>query len=168
MGVSRSQRERVAIRQQALLDAYEVYGTVLKACEVAKVPRSEHYRWLKNPRYAERFREAEEHAVQALETEARRRAMVGHDKPVFYKGEPIAQIREFSDTLLIFLLKAKRPEIYRDRLYPDRPSMPSSSTANPDAGLLTRIRRETLEHVLAEVTDPRTPPDDPASDRDPG
>ena len=35
MGVSRTQRERVAIRQQAVLEAYEIYGTVAKACEVA-------------------------------------------------------------------------------------------------------------------------------------
>ena len=38
MGVSRAQRERVALRQQAVLDAYEVYGTIAKACEVAGVP----------------------------------------------------------------------------------------------------------------------------------
>ncbi len=67
MGVSRIQRERVAIRQQAVLEAYETYGTVAKACEVARVARSEHYRWLRNKRYAARFREAEEHAIQALE-----------------------------------------------------------------------------------------------------
>ena len=60
MGVSRTQRERVAIRQQAVLEAYEIYGTVAKACEVARVARSAHYRWLRNRRYAVRFREAEE------------------------------------------------------------------------------------------------------------
>lgn len=168
MGVSRTQRERVAIRQQAFLDAYEIYGTVLKACEVAKVPRSEHYRWLKNPRYADRFRDAEEHSVQALETEARRRAMVGHDKPVFYKGEAVAQIRDFSDTLMIFLLKAKRPDIYRDRMVVERTAAHGLSTHNPDSGLLTRVSRETLEKVLEEVTDARTSPDHTASERDSG
>ena len=111
MGVSRTQRERVAIRQQAVLEAYEIYGTVAKACEVARVARSEHYRWLRNKRYAARFREAEEHAIQALETEARRRAMVGIEKPIFYKGHAIAHIHSFSDGLLMFLLKAKRPDI---------------------------------------------------------
>lgn len=166
MGVSRSQRERVAIRQQAFLDAYEVYGTVLKACEVAKVPRSEHYRWLKNPRYAERFRAAEEHAVQALETEARRRAMVGNDKPVFYRGQPVAQVREFSDALMIFLLKAKRPDVYRDRVVSERAGTPGVSTQNPDAGLLTRVSRETLERVLEEVTDTRTAAGDAPPGRD--
>ena len=55
MGVSRTQRERVAIRQQTVLEAYEIYGTVVKACEVAGVARSEHYRWRRNKRYAARF-----------------------------------------------------------------------------------------------------------------
>ena len=86
MGVSRAQRERVALRQQAVLDAYEVYGTIAKACEVASVPRSEHYRWLKGKRYAARFAEAEEQSIQALETEARRRALAGTERPLFHKG----------------------------------------------------------------------------------
>ena len=47
MGVSCAQRERAALRQQAVLDAYAMYGTIAKACEVSGVPRSEHYRWLK-------------------------------------------------------------------------------------------------------------------------
>ena len=80
-----------------------------KACEVARVARSEHYRWLRYRRYAARFREAEEHAIQALETEARRRAMVGIEKPIFYKGHAVTYVRAFSDGLLMFLLKAKRP-----------------------------------------------------------
>ena len=82
---------------------------------MARVARSEHYRWLRNRRYAARFREAEEHAIQALETEARRRAMAGVDKPIFYKGQAVTCVRAFSDGLLMFLLKAKRPDIYRDR-----------------------------------------------------
>ena len=66
MGVSRSQRERVALRQQAVLDAYAMYGTIAKACEVAGVPRSEHYRWQKGKRYAARFAEAEEQSIPGI------------------------------------------------------------------------------------------------------
>ena len=149
MGVSRTQRERVAIRQQAVLEAYEIYGTVAKACEVARVARSEHYRWLRNKRYAARFREAEEHAIQALETEARRRAMVGIEKPIFYKGHAITHIHSFSDGLLMFLLKAKRPDIYSD------------------ARVLTRLSRDTLEQALVELTDAESPPGDTDPDRHP-
>ncbi len=167
MAVSRTQRERVAIRQQTVLEAYEIYGTVVKACEVAGVARSEHYRWLRNKRYAARFLGAEEHAIQALETEARRRAMVGIDKPIFYKGHAVTHVRAFSDGLLMFLLKAKRPDIYRDR-GPSGPGPAVPSSPPPaDARVLTRLSRDTLEQVLAKLTDAGSPPGDPDPDRHP-
>ena len=168
MGVSRTQRQRVAIRQQAVLEAYEIYGTVAKACEVAGVPRSEHYRWLRrNRRYAARFQEAEEHAIQALETEARRRAMVGIEKPIFYKGQTITHIHSFSDGLLMFLLKAKRPDIYRDR-GPSGPGPAAPPSPPPtDARVLTRLSRDTLEQALVELTDAESPPGDTDPDRHP-
>ena len=138
-----------------------------KACEVAGVARSEHYRWLRYRRYAARFREAEEHAIQALETEARRRAMVGIEKPIFYKGQAIAHIRAFSDGLLMFLLKAKRPDIYRDR-GPSGPGPVVPSSPPPaDARVLTRLSRDILEQALVELTDAGSPPGDPDPDRHP-
>jgi hypothetical protein len=51
----------------------------------------------------------------ALEDEAARRAKDGWDEPVFYQGEQCGLVRKFSDTLLIFLLKARDPK-YRERL----------------------------------------------------
>jgi hypothetical protein len=66
----------------------------------------------------EAFRLAWEHAdrigTQALEAEAGRRAYHGTLKPVYYMGEECGQIREYSDTLLMFLLRARRPKKYRD------------------------------------------------------
>jgi hypothetical protein len=53
--------------------------------------------------------------VDTLEAEADRRAAEGTLRPVFYKGEQCGEIREYSDTLLIFRLKALRPEKYRER-----------------------------------------------------
>ena len=43
--------------------------------------------------------------------------MDGHNSrpPVYYQGKEVGQIRKFSDTLLIFLLKGARPETYRER-----------------------------------------------------
>ena len=49
-----------------------------------------------------------------LEAEARRRAAIGVDEPVFYKGKVVGHIRKYSDNLLMFLLKAHWPEKFRD------------------------------------------------------
>ncbi len=58
--------------------------------------------------------QAVELGTEALEDEAVRRAHQGTEKPVFYQGKRCGSIQEYSDTLLIFLLKARRPEKYRD------------------------------------------------------
>jgi hypothetical protein len=50
-----------------------------------------------------------------LEQEARRRAHDGVRKPVYQGGKRVGYIQEYSDTLLIFLLKGLRPEKYRER-----------------------------------------------------
>ena len=55
-----------------------------------------------------------------LEEEARRRAYVGFDEPVFGSGGhgigtvQVGVIRKYSDTLLIFLLKGIRPGKFRE------------------------------------------------------
>ncbi|OOQ57160.1 hypothetical protein BC343_16705 [Mucilaginibacter pedocola] len=42
-------------------------------------------------------------------------AIHGTDKPVYHGGKLIGKVKDYSDTLLMFLLKAKRPETYKDR-----------------------------------------------------
>lgn len=59
--------------------------------------------------------DAVEEGTDLLEDEARRRAAEGWEEPVFYKGEQQGTVRKYSDTLLIVLLKARRPEQYRER-----------------------------------------------------
>ena len=54
-------------------------------------------------------------AADQLEHEAIRRAVDGVDRPVFFKGRQIAMLKEYSDTLLIFMLKGLRPEKYKER-----------------------------------------------------
>jgi hypothetical protein len=44
-----------------------------------------------------------------------RRALVGWKEPVYQGGKEVGTIRKFSDNLLIFLLKGKRPEVFRER-----------------------------------------------------
>ena len=66
-----------------------------------------------NPEFAQQWEEAVECGKDALEDEARRRAVKGVLKPVWYQGQKVGHNREFSDYLLVAMLKARRPE-YRD------------------------------------------------------
>jgi hypothetical protein len=65
--------------------------------------------------FAERWRDAIEEGIDKLEQEAIRRARDGVDRPVFYQGRIVGYTKEYSDYLLIRLLEAKRPEMYRRR-----------------------------------------------------
>lgn len=80
------------------LEAFAQLGTVVAACAATNIGRRTVYTWRDDdPDFAARWREAEEDATQNLEAEAVRRATSG------------------SDVLLIFLLKARRPAVYRER-----------------------------------------------------
>ena len=58
---------------------------------------------------------AVERGTDLLEQEAVRRAYHGTEKPVFYKGEQCGTVQEYSDTLLMFMLRGRKPETYRDK-----------------------------------------------------
>lgn len=104
-------------KKNAFLAAYALCGNITKAAECATIPRMTHYDWLKSDEaYAAAFEEAKQEACDHLEAEARRRAVEGTEKPVFYKGEECGTIREYSDTLLMFLMKGAMPEKYKDRV----------------------------------------------------
>jgi hypothetical protein len=92
------------------------------ACKVAQVdPRTARRHRRKDPDFAERWDEALELALDLMELEARRRALHGTERPVYQGGKLVGTIREYSDTLMIFLLKAYRPERFRER-YEVRPT----------------------------------------------
>jgi transposase-like protein len=65
--------------------------------------------------FAERWRDAVEEGIDRLEDEAIRWARDGVKRPVFYMGQVVGYVQEYSDSLLKFLLEAKRPAVYRAR-----------------------------------------------------
>lgn len=91
-------------------------GNVSAACKTVNVARSTAYHHKSEKEaFSRLWDEAIDSGTDDLEAEARRRAYEGTKKPVFYKGKPVGHIQEYSDTLMIFLLKGNRPEKYKDR-----------------------------------------------------
>lgn len=92
-------------------------ANIKAACKAAKVGRTAFYgRRETDAVFAKAVQEALEEATDDLELEARRRAKDGTQKPVYYQGLKCGVINEYSDTLMIFLLKAHRPEKFRDKV----------------------------------------------------
>lgn len=107
-------------RKKRFLEHFAEYGNVSAAAQHAGIFRSTVYRWQEHDeQFAAAYREAEIQATEVLEAEARRRAVDGvtQETPIYFKGQAVDTIikTEYSDTLLIFLLKARAPEKYRDR-----------------------------------------------------
>lgn len=68
--------------------------------------------------FARQWDNAIEIGIDALEAEARRRAMHGVLEPAgWYKGKAGGKVRRYSDTLMIVLLKGHRPEKYRENIH---------------------------------------------------
>jgi hypothetical protein len=110
--------------QKAFLAAYRLTGNITTAAAAAKTGRRSHYDWLTEEEYALEFEDATDEAGDRLEAEARRRAVEGIERLVFYQGQVVVDkkgkpiiIREYSDRLLETMLKAKRPEQYRDNAH---------------------------------------------------
>ncbi len=136
---------QVARVKKRFLDHFCQTGNVTASAELAGCGRRSVYDWLESDAgFAADFREAEKEATERLEQEAWRRA-TGYDvedvteEVLRYRsgaailnddGEPKMAVtkrlkrREYSPTLLIFLLKARDPRKYRERV--------DLTHANPD------------------------------------
>jgi hypothetical protein len=101
-------------KKARFLKAYTITCQITKAAAMAGIDKGTHYDWLrKDPEYKAQFEAAQVQAADMLEDEAIRRAYIGVEKPVTVAGKREV-IHEYSDTLLIFLLKGARPNKYRD------------------------------------------------------
>lgn len=104
-------------KRETFLEALrEGGGHVGRAAKSIGVSRRHLYRIRESdPEFRAAWIEAIEIGTGALEDEAVRRAMQGIDKPIFQGGRKVGTVREYSDTLLMFLLRARNPEKYSDR-----------------------------------------------------
>lgn len=134
-------------RRAAFLKALTDTGNVSAAARAAKASRSRAYQ-LKaaDPEFAAEWTDALETAIDSLDAEARRRALGGVETPHFQQGRVAGTVRKYSDALLMFLLRAHRPERYRDRAV-------GGSEADADAENAFADARETLAARLARLDD---------------
>lgn len=104
--------------RETWLEAFRAAGTVTGACKRTGIGRRTVYDWRqRHEDFAIAWADVEEETTERMEREAIRRGMEGVDEPVWHRGEEVGAVRKYSDTLLIFMLKARRPEKYRDNVH---------------------------------------------------
>lgn len=72
-----------------------------------------------DPEFSAAWDEAIELGNEFLEDTAIKRATTGVERDVYYQGEVVGQESVFSDALLMFMLKARRPERFKERTAAD-------------------------------------------------
>lgn len=129
--VRRSQVRHTPRTRAYVIEEFRRTGRVDLACASAGCDRDAHYRWMKQyPEYAAEFEKAREQVAGLLEDEATRRAHHGTMKPVSIGGKMV-MVTEFSDQLLMFLLKCRKPGVFGDRQAVEH--------SGPDGGPLTIV-----------------------------
>jgi metal-dependent amidase/aminoacylase/carboxypeptidase family protein len=114
--MARATEKDVKAQKARYLKAVARAGTLTAGCKAARVSPNTVYAWREHDtEFSITEQQMRNALADALEEEAIRRAWRGVNKPVFQGGTLVGHVREFSDTLLIFMLKAVRPEKYRER-----------------------------------------------------
>jgi hypothetical protein len=112
---------------------------VLTAALLAGFGRDAAYTWREaDADFAAAWAAAYAEGSDAIEEEARRRAMDGWDEPVFQGGEQVGVVRRYSDRLLERLLKGRKPELYGEQVAITNQSEPLDMTiryVHQEAGL---------------------------------
>lgn len=105
-----------AIKKEQFLDALLASaGNVSHACRAVDLARRTIYEHRDlDSDFAQAWDDVIQQVADTMEREAYRRAVEGVNKPVFQQGREVGSIREYSDTLLIFMLKGARPDKYRE------------------------------------------------------
>lgn len=101
------QQDGLGAAQRRFLLHFANTAHVGKSAKFAGVGPVAVWRWRQNSEvFAKWYAELNSLGVLQLEEEAKRRAFEGILKPVYQKGVRVGTVREFSDTLAMFLLRA--------------------------------------------------------------
>jgi hypothetical protein len=120
-GRPRATLAQSARAKHAFLVSYREWANISYACQAARVPRRNIYTWQEHDEeFAAAMRLAGDAATERLEREAWRRATEGtpYKRTSYWHGEPVGTDEkiEYSDQLLMLLLRARRPDLYREKV----------------------------------------------------
>lgn len=103
--------------RSAFLASMAKHGNVTVSARAAGISRSTaYYAYKVDAEFAAAWDAAYLEACDLIEAEALRRATQGTHKGIYYKGERIATEVEYSDTLMLAMLKGHKPDKYGDKV----------------------------------------------------
>lgn len=126
--------------------------SVQGACDRSDIGRRTVYEWrTADPDFAAGWERAVEAGTDILEDEAKRRAFEGVAEPIHYQGKLVTTVQKYSDTLLIFLLKGRRPDKFAER---SKVEHSGRITSRVDLSLLNEKELSALERIIGKAAEP--------------
>ncbi len=103
----------IAVRRTKFLKKLAQTANVSLSARHAGLSKSALYKHRqKHPLFATAWDDALGEALDALEQAVIERAGPGVERPVYFGGKLIGTVRNYSDALAMFMLRAHRPEVY--------------------------------------------------------
>lgn len=138
-------------RQARFLAAYAEYGMISRAARVAKTTRWSHQEWMKDPVYAQRFKEAGDKFTQKVEDTLHLVGVHGVERPIVHKGKqvyiegkPLFENKR-SEMILMRIAEARMPEKYKPRV-----KNPNLMDIDPDK-LTPEILDKLADHLIQKA-----------------
>lgn len=147
--------ERKAVFLEALRNNGGHVGNAAKKVRCSRVQLYAHKQTDKA--FAEAWDAAIDASTAVLEDEAIRRATQGTKRPIYQGKELVGHVTEYSNTLLIFMLKARRPDVYRESFKhehggPGGGPIPTHTTHAVDLSKLSDDELAVLRGIAARQT----------------
>ena len=131
----------LAVRKALFIERLRESANVSRSAREAGLSSSTVYgHRTRNAGFARDWDAALAEALDEVESELIERARRGVEKPVYFRGEVVGSVRSYSDTLAMFILKAKRPEVY-DRLGGGTRDPAGMSQEEARAEVMSRLAR---------------------------
>ena len=109
-------RRKTEAQKQKFLEAFREICIVTTAAKMAGMCAKTVYNIRdRDPVFRAAMEEVEYEVQDKIETEIRRRAMEGVDKPIFYQGKVVGTVKEYSDRLIELLAKGHMKDRYGDQ-----------------------------------------------------
>lgn len=133
--------------REKFLEVLRATCNVSEAARAVGISRTAAYERRADAQFALAWDEAEQEAADRLEREAWRRAAEGTKKPIVYKGKITGHYVEYSDRMLELLLKAHRPDKFRERVSTEV----SGPKGDPIKSEVTHVLDKDSAQIIADL-----------------
>lgn len=134
--------DEVALYKAKMVSGVARHGTPYGAAKAIDLNHSTHCHWLRtDPEYRQAVRDSMELHTEILEDAAIRKSLDGSVRPKYHRGELVGYEVVHHDQMHMFMMKGRRPEVYRSgKMAADAATVPMD-VIHPEVSVDAKIAR---------------------------